>query len=326
MRKCATAALLFVVFSVVAGAQSTQQAQQNAAFSSTPSTQNTIQVNVNVVNVLATVTDKKGHIVLDLGQKDFRLFEDNQPQTIQYFSRETDLPLRVGILIDTSNSVRERLHFEQEAAVDFLNQALRPGEDQAFVLGFDVEPQIVQDYTDDVDKLATAIRSLQAGGTTALYDAIYYACRQKMLIEPQPQPYIRRVLIIVSDGRDNESQHSREEALAMARRSEAVIYTISTNNSGSSATEDTVHGSGNPGDKVLRYFAQESGGRVFFPFEATDLASNFQDIARELRSQYSLGYVSSNQKHDGSFRAIAVETTEKGFRVRAKTGYFAQSQ
>ena len=211
MRKWATATVLLIVFSAVAGAQSDQQ-PQNPALSSIPSTQNTIKVNVNVVNVLATVTDKKGHIVLDLGQKDFRLFEDNQPQTIQYFSRETDLPLRVGILIDTSNSVRERLHFEQEAAVDFLNQALRPGEDQAFVLGFDVEPQITQDYTDDVDKLSTAIRSLQAGGTTALYDAIYYACKQKMVIEPQPQPYIRRVLIIVSDGRDNESQHSREEA------------------------------------------------------------------------------------------------------------------
>lgn len=325
MRKCATTAIMLLVFSVGAGAQSNQP-PQNSAFPSPVSTQNTIKVNVNVVNVLATVTDKKGHIVLDLGQKNFRLFEDNQPQTLQYFSRETDLPLRIGILIDTSNSVRERLHFEQEAAVDFLNQALRPGEDQAFVLGFDVEPQIAQDYTDDVDKLSTAIRSLQAGGTTALYDAIYYACKQKMVIEPQPQPYIRRVLIIVSDGRDNESQHSREEALAMARRSEAVIYTISTNNSGSSATEDTAHGSGNPGDKVLKYFAQETGGRVFFPFEASDLASNFEDIARELRSQYSLGYVSTNQKHDGSFRAISVETTEKGFRVRAKTGYFAQSQ
>jgi VWFA-related protein len=325
MRKCATASILVVVCSIAAGAQS-NQAPQNTANSPPVNAHDTIKVNVNVVEVLATVTDKKGHTVLDLGQKDFRLFEDNQPQTIQYFSRETDLPLRVGILIDTSNSVRERLHFEEEAAIDFLNQALRPDQDQAFVLGFDVEPQIVQDYTDDVDKLSTAIRSLQAGGTTALYDAIYYACKQKMIIEPQPQPYIRRVLIIVSDGRDNESQHSREEALAMARRSEAVIYAISTNNSGSSSTEDTVHGSGNPGDKVLRYFAQETGGRPFFPFEASDLASNFQDIARELRSQYSLGYVSTNQKHDGSFRGISLETAEKGYRVRAKTGYFAQSQ
>lgn len=325
MRTSATAAILLVVSSVVAGAQGGQPSQ-NAATPPVAGAQNTIKVSVNVVNVLATVTDKKGHTVLDLGQKDFRLFEDNQAQTLQYFSRETDLPLRVGILIDTSNSVRERLHFEQEAAIDFLNQALRPGEDQAFVLGFDVEPQVTQDYTDDVDKLSTAIRGLQAGGTTALYDAIYYACRQKMVIEPQPQPYIRRVLIIVSDGRDNESQHSREEALAMARRSEAVIYAISTNNSGSSSTEDTVHGSGSPGDKVLRYFAQETGGRPFFPFEASDLASNFQDIARELRSQYSLGYVSTNQKHDGSFRAISVETAEKGYKVRAKTGYFAQSQ
>jgi len=282
-----------------------------------------IKVQVNLVNVLFTVTDKKDRMILDLKQDDFRLFEDGQPQTIRFFSRETDLPLRIGVLIDTSNSVRERLRFEQEAAIDFLNDAVRPGQDQAFVVGFDVEPQVVQDYTDDLDKLSTAIRGLAAGGTTALFDAIYESCQKKMQVSPPPEPYLRRVLIIVSDGRDNTSEHSREEALSMAQHAEAIIFAISTNNSGTNTAGARMPSSFSQGDKTLIRLAEQTGGRAFFPFEASDLASSFQEIARELRSQYSLAYVSSNQAHDGTFRTILVETAEKGMRVRAKAGYYA---
>ncbi|MBZ5563442.1 MAG: VWA domain-containing protein [Acidobacteriia bacterium] len=274
-----------------------------------------IKVNVNVVNVLMTVTDKKNHLVLDLTKDDFRLLEDNKPQRIQYFSRESNLPLRIGILIDTSNSIRERLRFEQEAAIDFLNSTLRPGKDQAFIVGFDVQPVMVQDYTDDMEKLSNAVRGLQAGGVTSLYDAIYFACKERMLFFPPPEPYLRRVVIVVSDGQDNTSEHTREEALAMAQRAEVTMFTISTNRSGAPGR----------GDKVLRYLAEQTGGRAFFPFEASELAENFQEISRELRSQYSLGYVSSNTAHDGTFRNIAVEPVEKGLHVRAKSGYFALS-
>jgi Ca-activated chloride channel homolog len=287
---------------------------------------NPIRVQVNLVNVLFTVTDKKGRMVLTLNQDDFRLFEDNRPQTIRFFSRETDLPLRIGLLIDTSNSVRERLHFEQEAAIDFLNDTLRPGEDQAFVVSFDVEPQVLQDYTDNTDKLSGAIRSMKAGGGTALYDAVYYACKERIASLPSTGPYLRRVLIVVSDGLDNQSEHTADEALATAQRAEATIYAISTNNSGANVTEDRMHGNGSPGDKVLKYLAEHTGGRVFFPFEASDLASDFQQIARELRSQYSLAYVSTDQAHDGRFRVITLDTVEKGLRVRAKAGYFAPTQ
>jgi len=276
----------------------------------------TIHVPVNLVNVLFTVRDKKDRMVLDLTKGDFRLFEDNKPQAITNFSRETDLPLRIGILVDTSNSIRERLHFEQEAAIDFLSETLRPGKDLAFAVAFDVEPQLLQDYTDDADKLATAIRGLQAGGGTGLYDAIYFACKEKMLFFPPPEPYLRRVMIVISDGLDNQSQHTREEALSMAERAEVVIYTISTNRSGLSTR----------GDKVLRRFAEETGGQAFFPFEARDLAANFQEISRQLRSQYSLAYVSSNRSHDGTFRAITLQTVAKGLKVQAKDGYFAPSQ
>jgi VWFA-related protein len=279
----------------------------------------TIRVPVDLVNVLLTVTDKKSHLVLNLNKDDLRVIENNQPQQIRFFSRETDLPLRIGMLIDSSNSIRERLRFEQEAAIEFLNDAVRPGKDQAFVLGFDVEPQLLQDYTDDVDKLSTAIRSIQAGGGTGLYDAVFYACKQKLLIFPPPEPYLRRVMIIISDGQDNQSEHTREEALSMAQRAEVTIFAISTSQGGSKAGT----GPNSRGDKVLTRLAQETGGRAFFPFEASDLAENFEEIARELRSQYSLAYVSTNPAHDGTFRAISIEAKDKNLRVRAKTGYFA---
>ena len=209
-----------------------------------------ITVNVNVVNVLMTVTDKKNRLVLDLTRDDFRLLEDDKPQKISYFSRESNLPLRIGILIDTSNSIRDRLRFEQEAAIDFLNSTVRPGKDLAFVVGFDVQPVMAQDYTDDMDKLSTAIRSLQAGGVTSLYDAIYFACKERMLFFPPPEPYLRRAMIVVSDGQDNTSEYSREDALAMAQRAEVTIYAISTNRSGAPGR----------GDKVLRYLADQTGG------------------------------------------------------------------
>jgi VWFA-related protein len=325
MKKRATIAALVVSLAAFAAAQQSPSTDQSTA-AAEAAARKPIKVEVNLVNVLFTVTDKKDHMLLNLKQDDFRLFEDKQPQTIRYFSRETDLPLRIGVLIDTSNSVRERLHFEQEAAIDFLNETLRPGKDQAFVVGFDVEPQILQDYTDDVDKLSAAIRNLAAGGGTALYDAIYAACKQKMLSLPPAEPYLRRVLIVVSDGRDNESEHSRDEALAMAQHSEAIIFAISTNNTGSNTGGEEQPNGYSAGDRVLKYLAEQTGGRTFFPFEATDLASNFQEISRELRSQYSLAYVSTNQAHDGAFRMITVQTAEKGLRVRAKTGYFAPSQ
>lgn len=275
-----------------------------------------IKVNVNLVNVLFTVTDKKKHLVLGLTKNDFQVFEDNKPQTITFFGQESNLPLRIGVLIDTSNSIRERLAFEKQAAIDFLNAAVRPGDDQAFVVSFDVEPQLLQDYTDDVGKLSDAIRELQAGGGTGLFDAIYFACKQKMVYSPPPQPYLRRVLIVVSDGRDNESQHSFDEALAMAQRAEAAIFAISTNRSGI-----TEHG-----DKVLKEFSRQTGGRAFFPFEARDLAGAFQEIAKELRSQYSLGYISTNTAHDGTFRRIRIKPLQKGLIVSARAGYFAPSQ
>jgi VWFA-related protein len=321
MRKSAVAFVLAGVFALSAFAQEPKQQAAPARPAQGANSQQTepvttIKVPVNLVNVLFTVTDKKNHLVLDLTKDDFRVFEDKKPQQVRFFSRETDLPLRIGILIDTSNSIRERLRFEQEAAIDFLSTAVRPDKDLAFVVGFDVTPQLVQDYTDNVNKLADAIRNLQAGGGTGLYDAIFFASKEKMLYFPPPEPYLRRVMVVVSDGRDNQSEHTRDEALAMAERGEVTIFAISTNRSGVQTQ----------GDKVLKYFAQETGGSAFFPFAASDVADDFRQIARELRSQYSLAYISTNTSRDGTFRKISVDPTEKGYHVRAKAGYWAPGQ
>ena len=325
MHKIFLAGALVILTVPSAGAQSHPAAP--APQTEAPQTANeTIKRQVILVNVPFMVTDKRGRMKLNLTRNDFRLEEDGVPQKIQFFSREANLPLRIGVLIDTSNSIRERLHFEEEAAIDFLDSTVRPGQDKAFVIGFDVEPQLLQDYTDDTDKLATAIRGLAAGGTTSLYDALYNACKQKFLTLPETGPYLRRVLIVVSDGHDNTSTHDRDEALKLAQESEAIIYPISTNNSGANVTTDDEHGNGSSVDNVLKYFAERSGGRAFFPFEASDLASNFQEIKTELRTQYSLAYVSTNSKHDGTFRRIQLTTVEKGLRVRAKVGFFAPSE
>ncbi len=282
----------------------------------TPTNPRVIKIPVYLVNVPLTVTDKKNRLVIMMTKDDFNLFEDGTPQTIQYFSRETDLALRIGLLIDTSNSIRDRLRFEQQAAVDFLTDAIRRGKDQAFVVGFDVEPQLVQDYTDNAEKLADAIRGLQAGGVTSLFDAIYFSCKEKLLFFPPPEPYLRRMIIVISDGEDNHSEHTREEALAMAQRAEVTIFAISTNRSG------TEH----RGDNVLKRLAEQTGGHAYFPFEASDLAEDFRAIGRDLRTQFLLSYTSSNIARDGTFRKISILPVDKSLHVRAKTGYFAPSQ
>jgi len=295
-----------------------QEAKPSAPQSTvqTPTSPTILKIPVYLVNVPLTVTDKKNRLVIMMTKDDFNLFEDGKPQSIQYFSRETDLALRIGLLIDTSNSIRDRLRFEQQAATDFLSDTIRRGKDQAFVVGFDVEPQIVQDYTDNVEQLSNSIRGLQAGGVTSLYDAIYFACRDKLLFFPPPEPYLRRLIIIISDGEDNRSEYTRDEALAMAQRAEVTVFAISTNRTGAEQR----------GDKVLKFLAEQTGGHAFFPFEASDLGEEFRAIGRDLRTQFLLSYTSSNTARDGTFRNISILPVDKSLHVRAKTGYFAPSQ
>src|SRR6185369_511461 len=232
---------------------------------------NRIIVDVTRVDMLFTVTDKKGRFVTELTKADFEVFENKKPQTIQEFSAESDLPLRLAVLIDTSNSIRERFRFEQEAASEFLKSVVHARLDKAMVVSFDTAPELRSDLTDDTDKLDLAIRELRPGGGTALYDAIFFACRDK-LQQDQPRHKFRRAIVILSDGDDNQSRYTRDQALEMAQKADVVLYAISTNIS----RIDT------DGDKVLKYFTSETGGRAFFPFKVEDMLQDFSDIHNEL--------------------------------------------
>jgi VWFA-related protein len=259
------------------------------------------------------VTDKHGRFVKNLTQKDFRVIDDNKPaESIRSFSSETNLPLRVGLLVDASNSVRDRFRFEQEAAIEFIRGVLAEEKDRAFLVSYDTRAELVVDFTHDPEALAGGVRNLRAGGGTALYDAIYYACRDK-LPEDWPPEQFRRALVILGDGEDNQSNVTREMALEMAHKAEAVIYTISTNRSGERR----------PGDKTLERFAKETGGVSFHPFQARDLEQSFADIANELRHQYFILYSPDNFAADGSFHKVQVKSRVKNTEVRVRSGYYA---
>jgi VWFA-related protein len=277
----------------------------------------TITKTVNEVNVVFTVTDKHGRYVRNLAKRDFAVIDDGKPaDQIRSFHNETDLPLQVGLLVDASNSIRDRFKFEQESAVEFLNQTIRPRYDKAFVVGFDVTPEVTQDFTDNTEALSRGVRALRPGGGTAMYDALYFACRDKLLKEEQNGP-VRRAIILLSDGDDNMSHVTREEAIEMAQRAEVIVYTISTNISRGSRG----------GDKVLDRIAEATGGRAFVPFQLNDVANAFVEIQDELRSQYALSYKPADLRMDGRFHTIEIlAQNHKGLRVRSRRGYFAATR
>ena len=275
--------------------------------------QTRITLDVTRVQLLFTVSDKRGRFVIDLSKEDFEIFETKKPQSITEFTAETDLPLRLAILIDTSNSIRDRFKFQQEAATDFVNTVVRVHQDKAIIVSFDTAAELVADLTDDVEKLTSAIRGLRPGGGTALYDAVYFACRDK-LMQDQPRHKFRRAMVILSDGEDNQSRWTRDQALEMAHKADVVIYGISTNRSGIQSD----------GDKVLKYFAEQTGGLAFFPFKAQDLAQSFENIANELRHQYNVLYRPEPLKTDGLYHPVDVHVKgRKDLVVRARHGYYA---
>jgi VWFA-related protein len=275
-----------------------------------------IRKQVDEVNVVFTVTDKRDRFVKDLTKNDFQVVDDRKPATIESFSRQTNLPLRVGLLVDASNSVRDRFKFEQEAAIEFLNQIVRPRFDRAFVIGFDTTPEITQDFTDSTEALSHGVRMLRPGGGTAMFDAIYFASRDKLLNEDKGVLATRRAIILLSDGEDNQSRVSREEALAMAQRAEVIIYAISTNTSGLVSR----------GDKVLKYLSEQTGGKAFFPFKIEDVANAFTEISDELRSQYAISYKPADFLADGKYHSIEILADNKKYHVRARKGYYAPKQ
>jgi VWFA-related protein len=268
---------------------------------------------VTRVNMLFTVTDKRGRFITNLDRGDFEIFENKKPQEISEFTSESDLPLRLAILVDTSNSIRERFRFQQEAAVNFINGVMRE-QDKAIVVSFDSSAELVADLTGDTNKLESAIRDMRPGGGTALFDAIYFACRDK-LMQDQPMYKFRRAMVVLSDGEDNNSKVSRDQALEMAQKADVVVYTISTNIS-RVETE---------GDKIMHYFADQTGGVAFFPFQAADLNQSFENIANELRHQYNLFYRPNPLKNDGVFHTVQIKVRgRKDVIVRARRGYYAR--
>jgi Ca-activated chloride channel family protein len=332
----------FLVAGLLIASISSQAQQPPAATPPAPtqepvqrSTQ-TIRTNVNLVDVLFTVLNRRNKLVPELNKNDFAIYDDNARQEIRYFSKQTDLPLRVGMLLDTSNSIRDRLKFEQDAATNFLFSVLRRGRDEAFVMTFDDEPQVVQPFTGDAGKLRDQITRTRAGGGTAVYDAIYNACADELSHPPRPpgdQPdIVRRVMILISDGEDNLSTHTRTEAIEKAQLASVVIYTISTSTQWVSLDEPERSKTGNrkyhltDGDKILQNLAEETGGRAFFPYHVDDLDQSFQDIGDELRNQYSITYNPANFIANGKYHKIRIETPEHGgYQIRARRGYYAHA-
>ena len=272
----------------------------------------TIRVQANEVNLIFTVTDKKGRFITGLRRENFGLLDDGRPPiAVIGFRQQTNLPLRVGIMIDTSSSIRQRFQFEQDSAVEFFLQIMHRS-DRAFVEGFDIETNMAQDYTNSVDLLNQGIRKLRPGGGTALYDALYKTCRDQML-SLRGDEAVRKALILVSDGDDNYSRATQADSIKECQRAETIVYTISTN----------VSPSKDKGDETLRIISDATGGQAFYPTKIEDVATGFHNIEEELRSQYSLQYRPANFKADGGFRTIYLQATDPRYHVRTRKGYFA---
>ena len=359
-RSCVFMGLIVGTWSV-GGQQPPSEPSPASASSSSPSAAadsqdlptETIVIRVDEVSVPVTVYDSKDRLLIGLTKSDFNIYEDGKRQEISYFRRETDVPLRVGLLLDTSNSARRHLTFEKDAASEFAYVLLqRSRRHKLFLLTFDASLEVVQDFTNDRDKLNESIQDLKAGGGKAFYDALYFACKDMMVRHETPRS-TRRVLVVISDGNDAESEHSLEEVISMARLAEVVIYTIGT----------TSYGFANPGDKFLKRLSRETGGQAGFPLKETygadmrgyqssgsqfpgtsqnralskgqgvysaerfvQMIDSLEGIRRELEEQYVLAYKPQNSTLDGTYRTIQVRVRRKGAKVRSKKGYFAISE
>jgi VWFA-related protein len=269
-------------------------------------------VETDEVSQIFTVTDKKGHFITGLHQENFGLLDDGRPPiSVLQFTQQTNLPLRVGVLLDTSSSIRQRFQFEQDSAIEFFLQVLHLN-DRAFVEGFDVQTDLAQDFTNNVDLLNQGIRKLRPGGGTALFDALYKTCRDQMLTLRESGS-VRKALILVSDGEDNYSRAEESDAIKMCQRADTIVYAISTD----------VSPTRTKGDDVLKTICDATGGRAFYPVRIEDVAIGFRSIEEELRSQYLLIYRPANFRADGAFRTIYLHAIDSRYQVSTRKGYFA---
>jgi VWFA-related protein len=281
----------------------------------------TIKTEVNLVNLFVTVRDKKKHVITNLKKEDFRIFENEQEQKVAFFSAETTLPITLGLLIDTSGSEQNRLPAEQEAASRFLHQVLRKG-DEAMVISFDLDVDLLSDFTEDHGQLNRAIHHAQVNaagpmvtpGTlpsgpngTHFYDAVWVACGEKLATEAG-----RKALVIITDAEDFGSKVRLEEAIEVAERTNTVVHVLLVHDPGYGWRPDVAH-----------KMAEQTGGRVIEVSSEKHLQEAFDQISEELRQQYTLGYYPTNSARDGTFRKIKVETTDKELKVLARKGYYA---
>jgi VWFA-related protein len=272
----------------------------------------TISARVDEVNLVFTVTDSRGRFVSNLAQDQFKFFDNHQPpERVGYFQQQSDLPLRVALLIDLSDSIRGRFEFEKKAASVFLKKILRPGIDEAFVVGFTGKVRLVEDTTGDVDQLAKAIQGLRSGGDTALYDAVIFASRK--LQSGRRSRVMRKAIILISDGVDTASHAVMDDAEGAMVHTEAVLYALSTN----PPTE--AHPKG---EAVLDLLTKPTGGHILAAREPQDLKSAFRSVEKALRSQYAVGYQPAALRQDGSYRSIEIQT-RPGLKVQCRRGYFA---
>ena len=280
-----------------------------------PAEDHLLRVEVDLVNIYFTVCNSKGRTIADLGRESFSVFEDGTPQTITNFSQESDVPLTMVLVIDTSGSIRDKLLFEKQAAVQFLQTTLRPGRDKAALFTFDTVLELQQDFTDDPAVLDQAVGRIRAGGGTRLYDALHFVMTEKL-----SGAQGRKVIVLVSDGDDNSSKHSAEEVVELAQRNNVSIYAISTN----------AIGFRWPGadrsDGTIGMLSSETGGRAFFPNKVEKLSEYFKKLGNELRSQYTIAYRSTNPKRDGTYRRIRIDVNKAHYSVHARSGYYAPAQ
>jgi VWFA-related protein len=287
-----------------------------------PSQGPSLKSTVNLVNLFTTVRDKNKRIVGDMKQQDFKIFEDNQEQKIAFFSKEVTLPITLGLLIDTSGSEQNRLGAEQEAASRFLERVMRKG-DMAMVLSFDLDVDLLADFTDDRAQIQRAINKARIGaisggvvtpgtipsntGGTHFYDAVYLACGEKLATEAG-----RKALVILTDAQDEGSKVRLEEAIESAQRTDTVVHVLLVHDPGYSWRPD-----------VAKKLSDETGGRTIEVSSEKKLNEAFDQISEELRSQYTVGYYPTNTSKDGRFRKIKVETANKDYRILTRKGYYA---
>jgi VWFA-related protein len=307
--------------------------QQTAAQDDQDRAMETLKVNVDVVQLFFNVKDKKGGLIPGLTKDDFEVAEDGHPQTVKYFAAESNLPLTLGILIDSSGSQQRVLGMEQEVGADFLNQILRE-KDLAFVISFDVNVDLLQDFTNSTRQLRAALNKTRintggGGGSipglgggpvptsgipkgTLLYDAIYLAAHDELSHEVG-----RKAMIILTDGEDQGSQLKIKDAIEAAQKSDSIVYVLLI------ADRGFYGGFGYSGDSEMKKLTSETGGRMIEVGNKYDkLKEAFNQISQELRSQYNIGYTSTNPKHDGTFRRVEIKS-KKNYKIQARNGYYA---